>query len=343
MRNVRGFTLLEMLVVVAVMGVIASITLPDLTPVVRRTEMRGSTGDVVAVLERARRDARSGGRCTRVRVEAGSLVLERANGGHCAGDFTLVQRIRPGQGVSFALESSAAGEIAFVSNGRLRGDGDVDVEDDGARIQVSSSAFENQFAFVGVTSAGLVCTRLMGVVPPFEPSRVCVEEGGFFGGNDTEDGEVELGDGDALPAAGDADPSIVNRPGTEETGGAEGDGDGDDGGDDGDGDGSPVFEEMPPPQQIVAEGDAPEAEPAPQPAPPPADQPTAEETPPPPPPEEPASEETPPPPAEAPPPEEAPPVTEDTTTGSDRGGFESVDGEGGATLQESGAGTGYEA
>lgn len=213
MRNQRAFTLLEMLVILAVLGAVASMTLPDLTPVIRRTEMRGSTGDAVAIVERARRDSRSGGRCVRVRLDAGALVLERAAGARCEeGTFTVQHRVRPGTSVTFGLASSSDSAITFAPNGRLFGNGDSNIEDEGARIHIRSAAFPNQHAFVGVTSAGLVCSRLSGVVPDFEPSRVCVQQGTFFGGTDTEDGEVELGDGDALPAGVGGPETVVNVP-----------------------------------------------------------------------------------------------------------------------------------
>lgn len=193
--RMRAFTLLEMLVILAVLGVVAAMSLPDLTPVVRRTELRGAVGDTAAMLERARREARTSGRCLQVRVETGALVLERSGTPRCTA-FTVLERMRPVPGITVALEA-ATGAAAFTGGGRLLGDGDLDLEDDGARVSLRSSHFPNQVSYVGITAAGLVCSRVTSVLPAFDASRVCFEDV-LVGASSTEPGTVSLGDGDSV-------------------------------------------------------------------------------------------------------------------------------------------------
>lgn len=209
MAVMRGFTLIEMLVVLAIVGLIASLTMPDLTPVVRRTELRGAMGEMVGVLERARREARASGRCMRVRGETGGVVLERAGGARCVAPYGLVQRVRVRAEISLQLEATG-GEITMTPSGRLLGNGDLNIEDDGARIALRSRAFPNLVSYVGVTAAGLVCSRIVSVLPSFSPATVCFQDPPFFGATQTAAGETELGDDDeVVPVAGV--PGIVNE------------------------------------------------------------------------------------------------------------------------------------
>lgn len=75
MKGPRGFTLLEALVCVVIVGVAAAIALPSVLPLRDRTNLQGSADVLAAVLSRARLEAMVQKRCTRVRVVGDTSVV----------------------------------------------------------------------------------------------------------------------------------------------------------------------------------------------------------------------------------------------------------------------------
>jgi prepilin-type N-terminal cleavage/methylation domain-containing protein len=180
----RGFSLVELMLVISLVGIIVALVAPELTKVGARSKLTLSAEHVAAFLEDVRRRAYNEGRCVRARVEAGTgnLVVERLKHGDCvtyiATDWTelTTMRIRQETGVSYtdaALTAPSADErIVFRPSGRLRGDNDKDVSDEEARITISLKGTTDQ-AWVTVTATGRICSGGPGVPPSFTSPKGC--------------------------------------------------------------------------------------------------------------------------------------------------------------------------
>ena len=75
MRAPRGFTLLEMVVVVAVLAVIAALSIPNLLPVLHIQQLESSGNTVAAFVGRARAEALARRRCVRVRLPSANVIV----------------------------------------------------------------------------------------------------------------------------------------------------------------------------------------------------------------------------------------------------------------------------
>ena len=178
----RGFTLLEMVIVVAILGVMAALAVPDLTPAIHTARMRGAADEVIIFLERARRSAQAEGRCFKITLPTPNrMVMERLRHANCfdpvggapAGPWDPVASVTLQPGFAFVLDTLPGSTLIFRPNGRLRGDGDLDVTDDGARIAITTPAIANKATLVFVTPAGRICAFLVGGVPAFTTPSQC--------------------------------------------------------------------------------------------------------------------------------------------------------------------------
>jgi prepilin-type N-terminal cleavage/methylation domain-containing protein len=98
----RAFSLLEVVVVVAMAGVLAAVALPSLLPVIHLTELGGATDNLLGFFAEARVRAMTDRRCVQVvAVDAGAaeqqrVVMRRLNTHDCdADDLTAAPRVNP--------------------------------------------------------------------------------------------------------------------------------------------------------------------------------------------------------------------------------------------------------
>jgi prepilin-type N-terminal cleavage/methylation domain-containing protein len=198
-RVARGFTLLEMMVVVASLALLAAIALPDLTPAIHNARLRASVDEVNNFIERARRNARAENRCHRITVttDKTAVVMERLQSGDCAGaiaaaSWTEAARMNaPAPGFLYHLEKipepgTGPFEIVFRPNGRLKGNGDLNVENDGARIFIEYSKMGTIGMDVLVSSFGRICATRVPARPASLVSSLPAScDIGFAAGSDT--------------------------------------------------------------------------------------------------------------------------------------------------------------
>lgn len=113
-RPTAAFSLLETMVVVAILSVVAAVALPDLLPVVKTHRLAGALHSTAGFVARARQEAMSRRRCVRVRLDdSRTLVMEMLNSYDCdAPDNTV--RIDPTSSL-------------YVELAKLRHEGDLSI------------------------------------------------------------------------------------------------------------------------------------------------------------------------------------------------------------------------
>lgn len=182
-----GFSLLETMIVVAVLGVLAALAVPSVLPQVQRAQLDGTADAVAAFLARGRTEAMTSRRCVRFRLASErTAVLERLNAFDCDSfDATPPPAIDPSRGTwieiaklvvdrtNLALSfdpapselgpraEGATAEIRFRPTGRIwsRDDMVADplaVADDDGVVKVRDDA-ARAYRKVLVESQGLVC------------------------------------------------------------------------------------------------------------------------------------------------------------------------------------------
>lgn len=126
----RGFTLIEMMVVIAVMGILLSLGLPALSNFVRSQQIKGVSFELVGDLMLARSEAikRSADVALTWRVQSdfrGWRVSAADPSG--SGSLTLLQeRAMP---AAVMLTGSSGTTVTFDRNGRIVSPGNIAIED----------------------------------------------------------------------------------------------------------------------------------------------------------------------------------------------------------------------
>lgn len=175
-------TLIEVMVVVVVLGVMASLAVPNLLPLRDTIRVSGNAGRVAGILDEMRRRAIADGRCYRVRLPtAASLVVERRTSSDCRNlnlDGWEAIRTFPLTEVSLSLETlpvaSGDDRLVFRPNGRLRGDDDLLPSEEAARFVVALPSGGPARSLVTVTALGRICAATFnGALPTFSAPASC--------------------------------------------------------------------------------------------------------------------------------------------------------------------------
>jgi Tfp pilus assembly protein FimT len=171
-------TLVEIVVVLAMLGVIAALAVPNLLPLLSVGRLDGAALEVAAFVEDTRVAAAVEGRCHRVRVVNGrEIVDDRRTGGDCINlgseGWSEVRRLplEPGSTMTLASTTNAPvspdeHRIVFRASSRLWGDGDLDVTDDHAQVVVRVPDASVGSRTVEITAAGRICVRSHGGAAP---------------------------------------------------------------------------------------------------------------------------------------------------------------------------------
>lgn len=145
-----GFSLLETMIAVAILGVAMAVAVPSLLPTVQKAQLDGSTEKIAAFIAHARAEALASRRCVRVFITAPrTLTMQKLNTFDCddgpatapligAGavwntlatldlektTLTLTMPKVPGDLTAGVMPGGVANELRFRSTGRLWSAGD---------------------------------------------------------------------------------------------------------------------------------------------------------------------------------------------------------------------------
>jgi prepilin-type N-terminal cleavage/methylation domain-containing protein len=188
--RVRAFSLIEVMVAVAIVGVIAALGVPSVVSLVATGRARETAQGIAAVLEEARTSAAAEGRCFRVRINGpgtngNGLQIERRNSVDCVhvtlgapDGWDAPKRTQSfdttNLTITSTLPSGSQNEIIFRPNDRLRGDGNLptDAAHQGYGARIKATLKNGRFAVVDITAQGRICTRISTTNPPAQAAPV---------------------------------------------------------------------------------------------------------------------------------------------------------------------------
>lgn len=190
--------MIEVMLVVGILGVMASLAVPLLVPEVHKAQLNGDTEAVANFIARVRAEAMRSKRCTRIVLDGTGKLLtaHRLNSFNCddttptelidptdpSGAFIEIDRLAPeSPNVTYStptLPAHPGGEIRFRPNGRVFSNDalanvPVLTNDDAivvvTHLRLPSTANRNSRRIL-VNSNGLICAHDRGVLPTGGPT-----------------------------------------------------------------------------------------------------------------------------------------------------------------------------
>lgn len=123
-RNVYGFTLSEMLIVVAVMGGLMLLALPRFRAAVQQHDVRGARTKVVTLYNQARANAMTTNRPTAIRFNGNTAVITATLPGGGLDTLGSVQDLHNDYGITLVSSDSM---LAIDPRGFGRGGGTIEL------------------------------------------------------------------------------------------------------------------------------------------------------------------------------------------------------------------------